>query len=431
VRETLKTLPKGYAEIHKAYDAVVAKIKSQGGDWTVLAEKALSWILLARRKITMFELQHGLTVKIHHPGGAVAGQTSSEEELDEEEIDDEEESHEKLNNLFEKSYINRSHEIISACSGLITIDQETNHVRLVHYTAQKYFEKRKSSLSWLLDRENRETEITEVCLAYLLFDSPCPPGLSGKATLELEDLSGNTQGDNIDWDYDSETSNHETNDGEACILDGSFPTEPVSRGARNSAAEAISSDDSGDNLGASFDREEMERGAIEKDETTKQEMPLLEYAAGYWAVHARHAKNSYIPLALEFLSNDAKLARAVRAHVFDSPKFNQNGVRLLDGAAGWKANPETFTASHFIAYFGLAKLIPGLQQRELPLNTPDYTTKTPLMVAADQKQLAVVEELLKALPENGDEANRIDLPTGCTPLIYVSWLALAALSNGS
>jgi hypothetical protein len=111
VRETLKTLPKGYAEIDKAYDAVVARIKSQGGDWTVLAEKALSWILLARRKITMFELQHGLAVKIHHPGGAVAEQISPEEELDEEKIDDEEESHEKSNNVFDKSCINRSHEL--------------------------------------------------------------------------------------------------------------------------------------------------------------------------------------------------------------------------------------------------------------------------------------------------------------------------------
>ncbi len=124
-------------------------------------------------------------------------------------------------------------------------------------------------------------------------------------------------------------------------------------------------------------------------------MPLLEYAAGYWAVHARHAKDSYIPLALTFPSNDAKLARAVRAHVFDAPKFSQNGVRLLDGVAGWKAGPETLTASHFIAYFGLVNLIEGLQQRGLPLNTPDNTTKTPLMVAADRKQLAMVEELLK------------------------------------
>jgi hypothetical protein len=272
----------------------------------------------------------------------------------------------------------------------------------------------------LLDRETRETEVTEVCLAHLLFDSPCPPGLSRKATIELEDLSGNTQGDDIYWDYDSETSNHDSNNDEACILDGSFPAEKVSLGARNSAAEAISSDDSGDNSGASPDREKMERGLIEKDESRRQEMPLLDYAAGYWAVHASHAKDSYVPLALEFLSNNAKLARAVRAHVFDSPKFGQNGVRLLDGAAGWKAEPKTFTASHFIAYFGLLNLIEELQQRGLPLNTPDNTTKTPLMVAADRKQLAVVERLLEQLPEDSEEANRIDLPTGCTPFTYAA-----------
>ena len=49
------------------------------------------------------------------------------------------------------------------------------------------------------------------------------------------------------------------------------------------------------------------------------------------------------------------------------------------------------------------------------------------MVAADRKQLAVVEELLKILPENSDEANRIDLPTLCTPLIYAAWAGSSSI----
>jgi hypothetical protein len=56
--------------------------------------------------------------------------------------------------------------MISVCAGLVTVDEESNIIRLVHYTAQEYFER--TQTYWSLDRE---TYITKTCVTYLLFDA--------------------------------------------------------------------------------------------------------------------------------------------------------------------------------------------------------------------------------------------------------------------
>lgn len=57
-------------------------------------------------------------------------------------------------------------DIISACAGLVTIDKESNIIRLVHYTAQEYFEQVR--LEW---NPSALEEITLTCLTYLAFDT--------------------------------------------------------------------------------------------------------------------------------------------------------------------------------------------------------------------------------------------------------------------
>jgi hypothetical protein len=52
----------------------------------------------------------------------------------------------------------------SICAGLITVDEKSDIIRLVHYTTQEYFE-RASSFS------NAETDITVTCVTYLSFDT--------------------------------------------------------------------------------------------------------------------------------------------------------------------------------------------------------------------------------------------------------------------
>ena len=55
--------------------------------------------------------------------------------------------------------------MISVCAGLVTIDEESSIIRLVHYTTQEYFERTQSN--WF---PNAQTDITTICVTYLSFD---------------------------------------------------------------------------------------------------------------------------------------------------------------------------------------------------------------------------------------------------------------------
>jgi ankyrin repeat protein len=52
------------------------------------------------------------------------------------------------------------------CAGLVTVDEETNIIRLVHYTTQEYFERMQSH--WF---PNAETDIMATCITYLSFNA--------------------------------------------------------------------------------------------------------------------------------------------------------------------------------------------------------------------------------------------------------------------
>jgi hypothetical protein len=72
--------------------------------------QVLSWIACAKRPITSSELRHALAV-----------------ELDTSELDEE--------NLPETG------DIVSVCAGLVTVDEESDIIRLIHHTTQEYFER--------------------------------------------------------------------------------------------------------------------------------------------------------------------------------------------------------------------------------------------------------------------------------------------------
>lgn len=54
--------------------------------------------------------------------------------------------------------------MVSVCAGLVTADEESNIIRLVHYTTQEYFERTQND--WF---PNAETDITVICVTYLSF----------------------------------------------------------------------------------------------------------------------------------------------------------------------------------------------------------------------------------------------------------------------
>ena len=117
-----------------AYEQAMGRINGQEQGFKDLAHKVLSWITCAKRQITTTELQHGLAVEVQKL------------ELD-------------------KENFPQIEDIVSACAGLVTVDEESNIIRLVHYTTQQYFER--TWTSWFPDAQ---INITSVCVTYLSFD---------------------------------------------------------------------------------------------------------------------------------------------------------------------------------------------------------------------------------------------------------------------
>ena len=74
-------------------------------------------------------------------------------------------------------------DMVSCCAGLITVDDESNIIRLVHYTTQEYFERIRES--W---NPRAQQEIASACLTYLSFDpfrsGSCPDDQQLESRLE-------------------------------------------------------------------------------------------------------------------------------------------------------------------------------------------------------------------------------------------------------
>lgn len=124
-----------------AYGKAMERINVQPLDFKDLAMLALSWITFAKKPLRSAELQHAIAIE------------TDARVLDEENIPNVE-------------------DMVSVCAGLVTVDSASDVVRLIHYTAQEYFEQM-SSLWFPHGQEN----IARSCISYLSFDcftkGPC------------------------------------------------------------------------------------------------------------------------------------------------------------------------------------------------------------------------------------------------------------------
>lgn len=132
IRTALEALPTGSEVYTETYNAAMDRIKGQTGS-RELAIQVLSWITCARKRLTTLELQHALAVEI------------GKSDLDEDNLPEIE-------------------DLVSVCAGLVTVDEESNIIRLVHYTTQEYFERTQSH--WF---PQANVNITTICVTYLSF----------------------------------------------------------------------------------------------------------------------------------------------------------------------------------------------------------------------------------------------------------------------
>jgi hypothetical protein len=118
----LNKLSKGSAALKEAYSEALRRIDGQLAEDRLLARRALSWISYAQRLLTTKELCYALAIE---PGDKALN----------------------ADNIYDVE------DIISVCAGLVTVDEESSIIRLVHYTAQEYFERIR--LEWTLALRKR------------------------------------------------------------------------------------------------------------------------------------------------------------------------------------------------------------------------------------------------------------------------------------
>ncbi|KAI1421745.1 hypothetical protein F5Y12DRAFT_687267 [Xylaria sp. FL1777] len=135
IRNALSELPKGSEAYDAAYTDAINRIKGQLPDQRDLALEALLWITYAKRPLTTIELRHALGVELN------------ETEFYEDNLSD-------------------LDDIVSNCCGLVTVDEESDIIRLVHYTTQEYFSR--TGTSWFPGADLR---IAQICVTYLSFDT--------------------------------------------------------------------------------------------------------------------------------------------------------------------------------------------------------------------------------------------------------------------
>ena len=135
VKVALQELPKGSKALDSAYKEALQRIESQKLGCQQLAKLIMSWIVCAQRQLTTLELRYAL---------AIEDQSS---ELDEDNFPD-------------------LSEVVAVCAGLVVIDGKSDVVRLVHYTAQDFFERTASV--WAPFAKEM---VAKSCLTYLSFGS--------------------------------------------------------------------------------------------------------------------------------------------------------------------------------------------------------------------------------------------------------------------
>ncbi|OGM41499.1 hypothetical protein ABOM_008920 [Aspergillus bombycis] len=134
LRNALRQLPTGTNAVNSAYRNAMSRIEGQVADRVELAKQVLSWVVCAKQQLTVLQLQHALAVEI--------GETN----LDQDNFPEVE-------------------DMISTCAGLVTADARGGIVRLVHHTAQTYFEQ--TWMDWFPDAHSK---IAATCITYLSFD---------------------------------------------------------------------------------------------------------------------------------------------------------------------------------------------------------------------------------------------------------------------
>ncbi|KAK4150139.1 hypothetical protein C8A00DRAFT_37273 [Chaetomidium leptoderma] len=152
IRAALGALP---PTLDATYSEAVIRIYNQAPDLVEAAESVLFWVICVKRPLSVLELRH-MYATLELPGDTI---------LEDDDLPDGE-------------------TLTSTCGGLIMVDGESRSVRLVHYTAQEYFER-----SHVQALAAARLSLANISLAYLTLpnfsDGPCATDAAMSRRLKL------------------------------------------------------------------------------------------------------------------------------------------------------------------------------------------------------------------------------------------------------
>ena len=131
IRDALLTMPKS---LYGIYDQAMERIDSQDDDHKDLGRRVLSWVSYAFRPLSLHALQEAVSTRLG-------------------------------DNSLDVDRLPQEKRLILVCAGLVVIDQEDNTVRLVHHSAQEYFDRSRES-----HFPDAALNIARACITYISFD---------------------------------------------------------------------------------------------------------------------------------------------------------------------------------------------------------------------------------------------------------------------
>lgn len=309
--------------VDEAYDEALERIHSGPERHSMLADRVLAWITCATRPLLTNELQYALAV-------------------------------DPYSDTFDHGNIARLDLLTSVCCGLVTIEVESGIIRLVHYTTQQYFERKRSILF-----QNFNDTAALTCAAYLRaialsYDfSRIPP--TYKTLTEARKF--------LDIVH-----SYQKVDAYRTACRGEEPTLAQTKGLSGAETDCLVS-------------------LARHWASPSKYNPFYDYSALNWAFHLSKARSDDI------------------AQV--SVRCLQEASAAVPAERSWRLRFEYYddtTGLHLAARYGLTNCLPFLSQT-VPLTETGICKRTPLACAAMEGQEAAVRWLLNqgASPNNFHE----------------------------
>lgn len=371
INDALRALKESPDKISTVYERTLKRIDGHTFKDQQMARRILAWIILAKRPLSCLEFQHALNVRIGED--------------------------------FNKDYFRGNlEESVALCAGLVVINQKSDSVQLMHYTARIYFKNPEKRPDWI--RSINET-IADACVTYLSFSAfsagPCSSDEMLRARLQEFPFVAYAAQEWANHIRDSDKAIDDADDLALLFLKmesnvwSSHQVLHLPPYRYPGYSQHFTKGANGLQLAASFGLMEIVRRLLEQDvdiATTDED--------GGTALH-RAAENGHVDVVLLLLQKGVNIDLQKKKHQHTAlhlASLNGHGgvvkTLLQKGARANLQDDEGWNSLHVAAWTGKKDVVDALLE-QMDVHERGKDGVTALHCAAGQGQRAVAELLIK------------------------------------